>query len=85
MSPGVAGALEGNGQLALVAGAGAGLPSGLDLGPLGEVAAEAVDLLVVDLDGLVGAERTDLAAAPIAVEVVPLLGTDGGRHVFGFS
>jgi len=81
----VSGALESDRQLALVAGARAGLASRLDLGPLRQVAAEAVDLLVVDLDGLVGAERADLATASIAVEVVALLGTDGRRHVFGFS
>jgi hypothetical protein len=81
----VSGALEGDRQLALVAGARAGLASRLDLRSLGQVTAEAVDLLVVDLNGLVGAERADLATASIAVEVVALLGTDGGRHVFGFS
>ena len=64
--------LEGHGQLALVPGAGAGLPSRLDLGALGQVPAEAVDLLVVDHDRLVGAERADLAAAAIAIEVVAL-------------
>ena len=76
----VAGPLEGDGQLALVAGAGAGLAARLDLGPLGQVAAEAVDLLVVDLDGLVGAERADLAAAAIAVVVVALLGAGWRGH-----
>ena len=70
----MAGALERDRQLALVAGAGAGLAPRLDLGPLGQVAAEAVDLLVVDLDGLVGTERADLAAASVAVVVVALLG-----------
>ena len=79
----VAGALEGDRQLALVPGAGAGLAARLDLGALGQVAAEAVDLLVVDLDGLVGAERADLAAAAVAVEVVALLGADGGGMRFG--
>src|SRR5688500_12035767 len=68
----VAGALQGDRQLALVAGAGAGLAARLDLGPLREVAAEAVDLLVVDERGLVGAERADLAATSVAVEVVAL-------------
>jgi hypothetical protein len=63
---------QSNRQLSLVAGTGAGLPSRLDLRPLGEVASEAVDLLVVDLDGLVGAERADLAASSIAVEVIAL-------------
>ena len=45
----VAGALERDGQLALVLGARAGLAARLDLGALRQVAAEAVDLLVVDL------------------------------------
>src|SRR3954447_7693780 len=71
--------LQGHGQLALVLGAGAGLAARLDLRPLREVAAEAVDLLVVDRDRLVGAERADLAAAPVAVVVVSLLGS-GRRH-----
>ena len=64
--------LLGDGQLALVPGARAGLPARLDLGALREVAAEAVDLLVVDGDGLVGAERAHLAAAAVAIEVVAL-------------
>ena len=68
----VAGALEGDRELALVAGAGAGLAARLDLGALREVAAEAVDLLVVDLDRLVGAEGADLPAPAVAVEVVAL-------------
>src|SRR4029077_15772716 len=51
------------------------------LGPLREVATEAVDLLVVDLDGLVGAERTDLPATSGAVEVVALSGSNGGQRV----
>ena len=71
----VAGPLEGHRQLALVAGAGPRLATRLDLRSLREVAAEAVDLLVVDQDGLVGAEGTDLAASSIAVVVVALLGT----------
>jgi hypothetical protein len=43
----VPGALEGDCQLALVPGARTGLAARLDLGALGQVAAEAVDLLVV--------------------------------------
>ena len=66
------GPLEGDSQLALVAGAGAGLSSRLDLGPLGQVAAESVDFLVVDRDRLVGAKRADLATSSIAVHVVSL-------------
>ena len=63
----VARALERDGQRALVLGAGAGLAARLDLGPLADVAAEAIDLLVVDGLGLVGAEGTDLAAAAVVV------------------
>jgi len=82
----VSGALESDRQLALVAGARAGLASRLDLRSLGQVTAEAVDLLVVDLDGLVGAERADLAAASITVEVVALArGSSGRWHSVGFS
>src|SRR6476469_9709988 len=81
----VTGPLEGDRQLALVAGTRAGLAARLDLGALRQVAAEAVDLLVVDLDRLVGAERADLAAASIAIEVVALLGSNGGWHVVEVS
>ena len=69
----VARALERDGELALVRGARAGLPARLDLGALGEVAAEAVDLLVVDHDRLVGAEGADLPPPAVAVVVVALL------------
>src|SRR3954447_2588055 len=74
----VAGSLQGDRQLALVRGAGPGLAPRLDLRALRQVAAEAVDLLVVDLGGLVGAERADLAAPAIPVVVVALL--RAGRH-----
>src|SRR4029077_6594137 len=77
----VAGSLERHGELALVTGAGAGLPPRLDLGSLRQVAPEAVDLLIVDLDGLVGAERTDLPATPVAVEVVALARSSGWHSV----
>src|SRR6476660_7643522 len=75
----VSGALQRDCQLALVPGTGPGLSSRLDLGALRQVAAEAVDLLVIDLDGLVGAEGADLSATSVAVEVVALAGL-GGRH-----
>src|SRR4029079_9687011 len=73
--------LERHGELALVTRARPGLSPRLDLGPLREVAAEAVDLLVVDLDGLVGAERTDLPATSVAVEVVALARSSGWHSV----
>src|SRR3990170_3884618 len=75
-----AGALERHRQLALVLGAGARLAARLDLRALGQVAAEAVDLLVIDLVRLVGAERAHLPAAPVAVVLVALLGSGNGRH-----
>ena len=74
----MAGPLQGDRQLALVAGTRAGLAARLDLGALREVPAEPVHFLVVDLDGLVGAERADLAAAPVAVVVVALLRSASG-------
>src|SRR5205085_8901743 len=68
-------ALQRNGELSLVLRARPGLATRLDLRPLRKVAAEAVDLLVVDRVGLVGAERADLAAPSVAVVVVTLLGS----------
>jgi hypothetical protein len=75
----VTSAFQSDAQFPLMSGAGAGLPARLDLGALGEVASEAVDLLVVDQDGLVGAERADLATASVAVEVVALPRPGGGH------
>src|SRR5436309_15435667 len=81
----VSGALERDGEFPLMTGARAGLAARLDLGSLREVAAEAVDLLVVDQDGLVGAERADLAAAAVPKVVVALLGAGGRRHRVSIS
>jgi hypothetical protein len=75
----VTSALQGDTQLTLMPGTRTGLPARLDLRALGEVAPEAVDLLVVDLDGLVGAERADLATASVAIEVVALPRPGGGH------
>jgi hypothetical protein len=61
-----------------------GLPTRFDLCALGQIAAEAIDLLVVDQRGLVSTEGADLAAPTISVEVVTLAGT-GGRHGRWFS
>src|SRR3954453_22914820 len=71
--------LQRDGQLALVLGARAGLPTWLDLRSLGNIAAEAVDLLVVDRCGLFRAERADLPPSSVSVVVVTLLGARG-RH-----
>src|SRR4029079_2422362 len=73
----VARALERDGQLALVSRAGPRLASRLNLGAFGQIAPEAVDLLVVDLLGLVRAERADLSATAISIEVVALLCSNG--------
>src|SRR3954471_4147703 len=80
----VPGPLQRDRQLALVAGARAGLPTRLDLRSLGEVAAEAVDLLVVDDDRLVRAERADLSAPSVAVVVVSLLRLGSGHELFSW-
>src|SRR3954447_3697207 len=78
----VARALERYGQLALVFGTGARLATWLDLGALRQVAAQAVDLLVVDQHGLVGAEGAHLPAAPVAIHVIALLAACSARgHV----
>src|SRR5687768_2203281 len=77
----VAGPLERGGQHPLVTGARAGLAARLDLGALAEVAAEAVDLLVVDALGLVDAEVADLAATPIAVVVRRLAAGSWACHL----
>src|SRR5207253_1935029 len=65
----VPGPLQRRGQHALMSRARTGLPAWLDLRPLGEITAEAVDLLVVDALRLVDAEVADLATTPIAVVV----------------
>jgi hypothetical protein len=62
-------ALQGGGQHPLVPSACPGLPPRLDLGPLGEVSPEPVDLLVVNALRLVDAEIADLAAASVSVIV----------------
>ena len=63
----VACALQGDAQGALVAGAGAGLAARLYLGALGEVAAQARDILVVNRVYFVHAEGAHLAAWDVAV------------------
>jgi hypothetical protein len=63
----VAGTLEGDAEGALVAGAGAGLAARLYLGSLGEVAAQARDILVVNRVYFVHAEGAHLAAGYVAV------------------
>jgi hypothetical protein len=63
----VAGALEGDAQGALVAGACAGLAARLYLGALGEVASQARDILVVNRVYFVHAEGAHFAAWDVAV------------------
>src|SRR5581483_7857893 len=67
----VPGALHGDGEAALVAGAGAGLPPGLDLAAVRDEAAELERVLVVDVLDLVDAEGADLAAASEAAAAAP--------------
>jgi hypothetical protein len=63
----VAGALQGDAQGALVAGAGAGLAARLYLGALGEVASQARDVLVVNRVYFVHAEGAHLTAWDVAI------------------
>lgn len=63
----MAGALDRDAEAALVAGAGAGLAAWLDLAALGQVAAQARHVLVVDLYYTVNAEGAHLAAGYVAV------------------
>ena len=74
----VAGPLQGDGQHALVAGAGAGLAARLDLAAVGNVAAQLARVLVVDLVNLVDAERTD---APAAESATTATGTAPGTVI----
>src|SRR6266566_8076418 len=76
----VASALERHRQLALVMGARPRLAAWLDLRSLRQVAAQPVDFLVVDQDGLVRAEGADLPATAVAEVLVPLLWSGGGWH-----
>src|SRR5690606_29330550 len=58
-----ASALDGGRQLALVPGLGAGDPARDDLAGLGQVLAQGVEILVVDLLDTLGGELAELAAA----------------------
>jgi len=53
--------------------AGARLATWLDLGAVRKVAAETIDLLVVDVSLLIAAERADAATSPCAELVITLL------------
>src|SRR5690606_30986536 len=69
----VAGALHRGGQLALVLGLGAGDPARHDLAGLGQVLAQGVEILVVDLLDALGRELAVLAAAEELGHVCGLL------------
>lgn len=60
-------ALDGDGELALMRGTGAGDAAGQDLSPLGHIAAESGDILVVDVLNLIDAEAANLAAASVTI------------------
>jgi hypothetical protein len=59
----VAGVLQRNPQAALMARAGAGLASWLNLTAIGEIAVQARDIFIVDLDDMIDTERANLAPA----------------------
>jgi hypothetical protein len=63
--------LDGDGQRALVPGAGTELAARLDLASLGDVAAQARGVLVVDLADLVDTESADLAPPAKAATATP--------------
>src|ERR1700737_2667893 len=65
----LAGALEGDRQRPLVAGAGAGDTAGEDLAALGDEPAQARDLFVVDVLGLLNAEAAYLAVRPLRLSI----------------
>ena len=71
--------LDRGSQRALVPGAGAELATRLDLATLGDVAAQARRILVVDLSDLVDTEPADLAAATKAAAATPARSTSAAR------
>jgi hypothetical protein len=56
-------ALDGDGELALMACAGAGDAAGNNLSAVGEISSQAGDVLVIDIMNLVDTERADLFSA----------------------
>ena len=71
--------LDRHGQRALVPGAGAELAARLDLASLGDVAAQARRVLVVDLTDLVDTEAADLASPAKASAATPAWTTPAAR------
>jgi hypothetical protein len=71
--------LDRDGQRALVPGAGAELAARLDLASLGDVAAQARRVLVVDLPDLVDTEPADLAPPAKATTATPARSTSAAR------
>ena len=71
--------LDCDGQRALVPGAGAELAARLDLASLGDVAAQARRVLVVDLSDLVDTEPANLASPAKAAATTPARSTSAAR------
>ena len=72
-------ALDRDSQRALVPGAGAKLAARLDLASLGDVAAQARRVLVVDLPDVVDTEPADLASPTKAATAAPARSTSATR------
>ncbi|MCE3250948.1 MAG: hypothetical protein K0R41_4773 [Geminicoccaceae bacterium] len=72
-------ALDRDSQRALVPGAGAKLAARLDLASLGDVAAQARRVLVVDLPDVVDTEPADLASPTKAATAAPARSTPAAR------
>jgi hypothetical protein len=67
--------LDGDGQAALMARAGAGAPAGIHLTRVGDEALEEVDILVIDVINLVNAKLAEAAALIAAPSAGPAIGT----------
>ena len=78
----MASALDRNGQLTLMCGAGAGDAAGQDLSPLGHIAAKSCDILIVDMLYLVFTEDADfLFSAVVSFCHISNSLTEKPRHV----
>ena len=74
----VTGPLQGNGEKALVLGAGARLATRLDFSPVRQVTTELRNVLIVDLAHVVDAEGADLAPGDVAA-MSPFFGPGSSR------
>ena len=81
----VACVLQRNPQTALVARAGAGLTSWLDLTAIGEIAVQTRDIFIVDLDHMIDTERADLTPTRSASTATEATATTESRPITTIS